>query len=114
MRVTVSYEDRNGNKYSNDTNVVFNDGNKINDNDMIDSGDYFDNNGIRKAVLLVRYVLLIKGWIKEMNVTNILDVNDKFKKMFSLFSKYFENEMKEIGDESLDKELKILQKLADF
>jgi Ca-activated chloride channel family protein len=53
VSLTVSYEDRNGRKDSNATAI------------SLESAqpEYFDNTGIRKAILLTRYASLLKNWM---------------------------------------------------
>ena len=55
IKLTVSYKDRNGESHSNSQNVKF--GNNIS------KDEYYENNGIRKAILLTRYANLMKNWI---------------------------------------------------
>ena len=53
LTLTVSYEDRNGQKATDEKKIVF-----------AEKGqDYFDNSGIEKAILLTRYVSLMKDWL---------------------------------------------------
>ena len=42
-----------------------------------------------------------------------LNVSDHYQKVFSVFAEYFGNEMKAIGDSTLQQELDLLKKLAD-
>lgn len=42
-----------------------------------------------------------------------LSVSEKYKEVFKVFSTYFEKEKIEIGDDSLDKELKVLKTLEE-
>ncbi|MGA1823823.1 MAG: vWA domain-containing protein [bacterium] len=51
--LSVSYEDREGNMHSNEENIDFPD----------HEPEFFDNTGIRKAILLSRYINLIANWI---------------------------------------------------
>ncbi len=51
----------------------------------------------------------IKTWERK---SCPLLVSEGYKKIFSLYSKYFKNQMKEIGDESLSKELALLDTLT--
>ena len=55
IKLTVSYKDRNGESHSNSQNVKF--GNNISED------EYYENTGIRKAILLTRYANLMKNWI---------------------------------------------------
>jgi len=112
MKIEISYEDQNGTKFKNEQDVLIK---KKGGDDMIeDEDDYFDNIGIRKAILLTRYVLLMKDWINSTNNAWKLMVDDEYQQKFKEFSVYFESEMKQIGDDTLEQELKILQKLSDL
>lgn len=53
LKINVSYKDRNGEEYSNYQEVKFLDGVE----------EFYDNSGIKKAIVLTRYVNLIKDWI---------------------------------------------------
>ena len=53
LTLEVSYEDRNGKKESSSAQIVFDDR----------APDYYDNTGIRKAILLARYANLMKDWL---------------------------------------------------
>ena len=52
IKLTVSYTDRNGTAYENYQTVTFS-----------ESEERYDNTGIRKAVVLTRYVNTLKNWI---------------------------------------------------
>jgi Ca-activated chloride channel family protein len=52
IKLKVSYKDRNDKSYNNEQNVTF-------DN----TGEYYDNTGIRKAIILTRYANVLKDWI---------------------------------------------------
>ena len=52
IKLHVEYKDREGKQYSNEQNVSF-EGNK----------EYYENNGIRKAIALTRYANVLKNWI---------------------------------------------------
>lgn len=55
LSLKVSYEDRNGNKESDQKNITFTE----------KEPDYYDNTGIRKGILLARYANLMKSWALE-------------------------------------------------
>ena len=97
--IEVKYEDRNGIKYENKQSVCLDN----NDNEN-DSNEYYDNIGIRKGILLCKYVELIRNWIDNKNSTN----------NFKSFLKHFKNEMNIINDAELDKELVILNILSKW
>lgn len=52
LKLNVSYKDRNENPYSNSQEV-----------DFYADEEYYDNTGIRKAILLTRYANILKNWI---------------------------------------------------
>jgi len=149
----VSYEDRNGKKDSDEKEIVF----KGVGGGIEGGEDVYDNTGIRKAILLVRYANLMKDWlIDELRYhdkpdvpcppiivyeTGIrcpeyrcfppmpppceirlgewerqsvdLHVARDYKKVFADFARYFETEMKAIGDDTLKQEMDVLDKLKD-
>lgn len=52
LQLDVSYKDRNGKEYSNSQTAEF-----------ANVNEYYENTGIRKAIVLTRYVNTIKNWI---------------------------------------------------
>eukprot|EP01084_Bolivina_argentea_P146221 256101_1 len=88
----VKYEDRDGRLFEGKHMVELS-GIGHSANDMIEddgANDYFDNTGIRKAILLTKYVNLIKEWIKEAKS----DGNrSKWKGVFDDFACHFKAEM---------------------
>ena len=124
IEMEVEYLTRDGDKFSNKQIVKLLDENICN-NDMIedeneeieDGNDYFDNQGIRKAIMLTNYVILLKQWIKKdskKSSNESLIVSQKWKKMFMDASKYAEKQMKLCGDDNLQQEIDILEKLGSF
>lgn len=137
LKLNVSYKDRNGEEYSNYQEVDFLDGVK----------EFYDNSGIRKAIVLTRYVNLIKDWILyerteeprflvtpsygifdyeskcielveiplgEQERTSVkLSVSDEYKNIFDSFKTYMSAEIYEIGDNAMEQEIKIIEKLLD-
>ena len=59
LNLKVSYKDRNGNEYNNSQTVTLN-----------KEGEYYDNTGIRKAILLERYANTLKNWIMYERTEN--------------------------------------------
>eukprot|EP01084_Bolivina_argentea_P096910 174204_1 len=112
MEVEVSYEDINGKLHKNKQLIVFGNGN------VNVKQEYFGHSGIRKAILLQRYVDVLKEWIKIENIKGesfqALNVGNDSKLKFENFKLYFEKEMKEIGDDLLQKEVDLLNKLINF
>jgi Ca-activated chloride channel family protein len=106
--------------------------------------DFYQNTGIRKAILLSRYADLLKDWtIDERNAldkggsvvpvvtfehgivvpvilgewerqSEPLMVAQPYRKLFSVFGSYFDEEKKAIGDDTLQQELEILDKLSRY
>lgn len=157
IKLTASYKDRSGREDSSIQEIKF-----------TDKKEYYDNSGIRKGIVLARYINLLKKWmIDERNLqteqfaptaqpepvplidennpempivepTNPilkryddygipvfgkiklgewerqsmkLKVSSDYKEVFNKFSEYFSKEMKTIGDETMQQELDILNKL---
>ncbi len=138
LTLTVNYHDRAGKAYNTTKSAHFK------------KGLYHDNHAIQKAILLSRYVDLMKNFSMDMRkgcqdkVTYPpfislkqsctiypphrpiyafvktwerkscpLVVSEGYKKIFALFLKHFKNQMAEIGDESLSKELHLLKTLSN-
>ncbi|MBI9031373.1 VWA domain-containing protein [bacterium] len=132
IELTCSYKDRNGVPELVNERIKFSQATRGTDN------------GIRKAVLLSRYVNLMHDWIN--NKTSVtsgegtddwqygnntsqqrrrprsrwernsqkLAVNSYYKEQFSRFKLHFAKEATDIEDEDLRQELDILEKLADY
>ncbi len=134
MRLKVSYQDRNGVRDSDEAEV-----------NIAESGaDFYENGGIKKAVLLSRYADLLKNWmIDERKAADMgrkiapsvtfangiiipielgewerqslpLVVSEPYPELFGRFSDYFQKESQAIGDRTLDQEVAILGKLEGF
>lgn len=136
ITLKTSYEDRAGRSDGNEVSVILDD---------VES-DFFENNGIRKGVLLVRYAELMKTWAfeqrdayaKEKPVPSPtvfyeegirvpphiefglgkwerqsipLQVSEEYKELFLDFNDYFDGEADKIGDDILDQESEIIEKL---
>ena len=133
LTLKVSYEDRNGKPDSSEK--------------VIEPGgqpaEYFENDGIRKAVLLSRYADLLKNWMidERANISNginweptvnalggilvpptlgqwerqsvSLRVAASYHDLFQKFQSYFKSESAAIGDETLVKETDVLQLLIN-
>ena len=139
IKLTVSYEDRNGKKDSSSEEIDFK---------SLENNSY-DNKGIRKGILLSRYVNLLHAWILEERKQVVYDdykpmpcpvykcgiiipeelpplsmlgkwerqsvpltVSSEYKQNFSEFKKYLESEMEVIKDDSLKREVEILDLLV--
>ncbi|MFH0862369.1 MAG: VWA domain-containing protein [Candidatus Altiarchaeota archaeon] len=131
MKLKVSYEDRQGKTDGDEMAVVISDR----------RADYYENNGVRKGVLLSKYADLMKNWINDertgyltkqptrSSVTNEsgiivpqfskwerqsipLHVSGEYKALFIRFRDYLQEEMNEIGDQTLSKEVDIFNKLT--
>lgn len=133
LKLTVEYTDRDGKQHLNEQIVEFKDTEE----------EFYDNTGIRKGIVLARYVNVIKDWIayertedeKFMILYPIgindfdeeyyyslgeqerqsvdLSVSEDYKKIFNDLKVYIENENKELKDETLEKEIEILEKLIE-
>jgi len=131
LTIRVSYEDREGNEMNVEDRIDF--------PDREDS--YYDNLGIRKGILLARYVDLMQNWLvderevgEEYSITKStgilvkeigddlgiwerqsvdLTVNENYRELFEDFYDYFKEEKEAIGDTTLNQELEILYKLSN-
>eukprot|EP01083_Nonionella_stella_P143638 446826_1 len=120
VEIEVEFEDRNGKKYKNVQFVSLKTpdaGNVHALNDMIEKEEkeqcdenetinYYDNTGIRKAILLCKYVDLMKDWIQSSTHQNA-----KYKILFEKFVKYFKYEMEQCKDNTLQREIDLIQSL---
>lgn len=134
MKLKVSYQDRNGIADSDEALVEVPDV----------EPDYYQNNGIRKAILLSRYADLLKDWtIDERKATQSgqkvvplvtfdsgivipielgewerqslpLQVAGPYKMLFGVFGTYFEEESQAIGDDNLRQEQAVLEMLKNY
>ncbi|WP_458206330.1 vWA domain-containing protein [Haladaptatus sp. NG-SE-30] len=132
LTLTVSYEDRTGKQYENEKTVTF----------AERSPPHADNTAIRKAVLLAQYGDLMQNWIRyeraQLAGENVetpgdgvepastasdlgewerrstdLQVSPTYADRIDRFERHFESEMGVIGDDSLKRELAILQSLLE-
>jgi len=104
------------------------------------NNDYFQNNCIRKTVLLVRYVNFMKNFLRDMRtnaklpsmdqkngivippideetkseVNQMILLSKPYRDIIKVFISYFEREMIEIGDPLLNAELKKLITISEF
>jgi Ca-activated chloride channel family protein len=137
MKLKVSYQDRNGVPDSDEAEVNVG---EVNNGEAKD--DFYQNNGIRKAVLLTRYADMLKNWmiderkaaesgwkiVPSVTLANgivipvelgewerqsmPLTVSDPYRELFVMFADYFQKEMQAIGDDALGQEELILRKLG--
>jgi len=117
LGLEVSYEDRQGQLFMHEDEIV------LEEKDP----DFFQNSGIRKGILLVRYATLMKKWITyQRSIVDspyvgpwerkslALRVSEEFKHLFSEFSEYFNLEMIALDDETLQQELDVLHLLGSL
>ncbi|MGB5101579.1 MAG: VWA domain-containing protein [Methanothrix sp.] len=134
MRLKVSYQDRNGVQDSDEAEVDI----------AEENADFYQNSGIRKAVLLTRYADLLKNWmiderkaadkgwkiVPSVTLANgiiipielgewerqslPLIVSEPYPELFGRFSDYFQSESQVLGDSTLEQEVEILNKLEVF
>ncbi|MFW6272594.1 MAG: S-layer homology domain-containing protein [bacterium] len=132
--IKTSYEDRNGKFDQDKQEIIFND----------QENEYFENNGIRKAILLSRYAALLKNWMdferyksespynpdifydEGISLKNMIELSQTerqsmdlnvdlgYKKLFQDFKEYFENEAEILEDEELNREIEVLNYLISF
>ncbi len=147
IQLKVSYENRQGNKDTDTTEIEFE-----------KQEDYYANTGVQKGILLVRYANLLRDWIvferldktgwevedsggqnsfviqewyKELGIPSNTDrhfgsstrwerkskplvVSPEYKKIFTQFLLYLEQEIKAIGDQTIKQEAEILRTLIDL
>ena len=98
LKLEVSYRDRNGEEYKNNQIINFNK-NK--------TEEFYENSGIRKAIVLTRYVNALKSWILYERSSNKVFMIETSKGIFDIT--YTELEiMKILGEhERMSVELKI-------
>merc|ERR1712154_611032 len=106
MEIKSVYKDIDGKEYKLENNVMFGGGEE--NLNLKNDEEYYDNSGIRKSLLLVRYVQLLKLWMKHQKKQK---EKNKVTQEYKQFIEWFQNEMKIIGDKTLEKELKILNQL---
>ena len=132
IELEVSYKDRNGKEYNNSQFINFNK-NK--------SEEFYDNTGIRKAIVLTRYINVLKSWIlyertedkkfmikQDKGIVDIFYLEDKIKQILGehermpvklkvsedykailrKIKEYIIKENNEIKDDTLNKEIEIL------
>jgi Ca-activated chloride channel family protein len=132
LKLKVSYEDRNGVQDADEADVVM----------LETKPDFYQDNGIRKAVLLSRYADLLKNWMIDersaqatgrMVMPSItldsgivipvelgewerqsmpLRISEPYQELFQEFANYFKSEMQLTGDQNLQQEQLILEKLG--
>jgi len=107
FEVVVNYKDKFNKEHKNEQSVTFG-------SDDEKAQAHFDNNGIRKGILLSQFVSLIKDWIdndSDGEQTEIA-VSGGYKSKFTKFAEHFKREMEILKDDTLSKELDILRKLC--
>ena len=110
MEIKSTYKDCDNKPYKLENNIMFGGGEE--NLNFKKNSEYFDNSGIRKSILLIRYVQILKLWMKYQKKQNDKNkVSGKYKNIFKKFIIYFKQQMELIGDKTLEKELKILNKL---
>eukprot|EP01023_Acetabularia_acetabulum_P040019 TRINITY_DN3869_c0_g1_i10.p1 TRINITY_DN3869_c0_g1~~TRINITY_DN3869_c0_g1_i10.p1 ORF type:complete len:372 (-),score=55.80 TRINITY_DN3869_c0_g1_i10:456-1571(-) len=73
--------------------------------------EFYSSSAIQKAILLKRYVDLMRKWILETNSKGELKVSDKFGDDFVTFFAYILSQNNDIEDDSLSRETAILRQL---
>ena len=98
LKLEVSYKDRNGKEYKNNQIINFNK-NK--------TEEFYENSGIRKAIVLTRYVNALKSWILYERSSNKVFMIETSKGIFDITYTDLEI-MKILGEhERMSVELKI-------
>ena len=137
INLEVFYKDRNGKEYNNNQTIIF---------DKNNNEEFYDNSGIRKAIVLTRYVNILKNWIlyertadkvfmigpnngivdffyTEVEIAKLLGehertsvslkVGNEYKEIFRNMKEYILKENKEIKDDTLNKEIEVLDLLIN-
>lgn len=134
IKLKVSYEDRNGIADSDEAVVEIPEA----------EPDLYQNSGIRKAILLSRYADLLKDWTIDERKAALssqkvapsvslengivipvdlgewerqslpLRVAEPYRKLFYIFGSYFNEESQAIGDNNLQQEQAVLEKLSGY
>lgn len=100
--VSVEFEDINGVKQVVEKEI---------DDKMIEKEEYYPSSGVRKALLLSRYVCFVKEILdRKSDIVKIEDEKERNEK----FILYFEREMKVLKDDTLNEEYKNLKKLLQI
>jgi len=113
LKLTASYEDRNGRAGLSESRVAL----------PGSETERFTNGGVRKGVLLARYADLsaesgltvpvvppeLGRWERQ---SAPLHVSEEYRALFASFASYFSAEMQALGDGDLNKELTLLNELA--
>lgn len=132
IRLTASYEDRNGSPDSSEADFEISG----------ESAEYYANTGIRKGVLLTRYANMLKNWMIDERENYSLNqpwepvideekgiiippelgrwerqsislrVARPYRDLFGVFYRHFEQEKDILGDSTLQQELDILDILV--
>lgn len=123
LKLQVSYRTRKGESETSEVSVTF----------SHTAPDHFDNEGIRKGILLSRYAEVLDRWLeKEWNSSTAknsefngyrtyhwerssvgLHVSKDFKDRFTGLKSAFEKETVVLSDASLDREIRVLESLID-
>jgi len=119
LKIALSYETRDGEKQAEEISI-----------EMLDKEpDYYQDDGVRKALLLTHYVNLVKNYIGRVKISEETgisnppltqpsirissgDVKQHYQPLFAKFLRYFEREMEALGDETLAKEFKVIESLG--
>ena len=132
LELAVDYSDRAGEQHQNNQAVEFKDSSQA----------YFDNSGIRKGVALSRFVNVMEDWLRyESKQSDLpidhyirsgipihhdevdlsywertsrpLKVSARYRSIMSELKDYLSQEFEALDDESLERELELLDKLLD-
>lgn len=117
LKLVVDYEMHDGFACNSEAKVAFEGA----------EAEYYESSGIRKGILLARYVEIMKNWISserfaggEMysryreiweNEAVRLVASDKSRTLLSNFKKYLEQEIEQIKDPSLNREITLIDKI---
>ncbi|KAL6074867.1 Ubiquitin [Balamuthia mandrillaris] len=137
INLDISYTDRSNKTYEDNTRVQL----PLEELKNGESKGYYGCSGLRKAILLSRFVTLIKHWSDDERTgdartkptitkgtglllptkeadgqtvdysTTPLVVSPHYRSLLKAFSDHFEEQIDELGDETLQKEVEIMQRI---
>ncbi|MEF8839543.1 MAG: VWA domain-containing protein [Haloarculaceae archaeon] len=130
LTLSASYENRAGESFHSNRSITFAD----------HDAPYFESSGVRKAVALQRYATLLRNWaafersqvygvtppepdtpdddiyVRELGTWEqrsvALRVSELYRERFARFQSSFEAQIDALGDESMDRDLGILENLS--
>jgi len=105
LRVHTTYMDPNSTPQQQDQDITF---------PKVESGEFYGDEAIHKALLLTRYVTFAKTFLREAHdKPDAAEQRKLYSDKYRTFHAYFRQEAEKLGDERLIKELGLLQDLFE-